>query len=137
MWGSLLVPAAYSASVSLSQVISTKIPVTVLETSVIRSAAVGVACLTYFAVSKSAPDVTKLPAWVTGLSILSGVIMFFAAVVYVTMCRKFGVIATGVTTTAFSFLFTTIAGNLMSETVPLKTYAAMVITMFAIVLQKC
>jgi hypothetical protein len=132
----LLLPAAYSAAVSVAQVISTKIPLSVVETSVVRSAAVGVACVAFLAGHESAPSVTSLAPWVTALSVLSGVIMFFAAIAYISMCRRIGVVATAVTTTAFSFLFTTAAGAAMSEHVPCKTYVAIAVVMAALVIQK-
>ena len=133
----VLVPVLYSAAVSVSQVISTKIPITVIDTNVIRSSAVGAGCILFLMTSKSAPSVFNLPLWVTALSVLSGVIMFFAAVTYVCMLRQYGVIATGMMTTAFGFIFATIAGNLMKEKVAAKTYVAMILTCFAIVLHKC
>lgn len=118
-------PALYSAAVSTSQVISTRIPLTVLGTSAIRSAAVGVACAAFLATSSAAPSLGDTPPWVVALSVLSGVIMFFAAIAYISMCRDIGVVATSVSTTAFSFAFTAIAGAAMGETVGLKTLAAM------------
>lgn len=120
-----LKPALYSAAVSTSQVISTRIPLTVLGTSAIRSAAVGLACAAFLATSPAAPSVMETPPWVVFLSVLSGVIMFFAAVAYISMCRDIGVVATSVTTTAFSFVFTAIAGAAMGETVGLKTLLGM------------
>lgn len=129
-------PAAYSAAVATSQVISTKIPLTVAGTNVIRSAAVGIACIAYLAMSPVAPVLTKTPGWVLSLSIASGVIMFFASIAYISMCREIGVVATSVATTAFSFFFTALAGFAMGEAVTLKTVAAMGIITTGIALHK-
>ena len=121
----MLYPAAYSASVALSQVISTKIPLSVVDTSVIRTAAVGIGCMLYLC---SGSIATPTPG-VVALSVLSGIIMFAAAAAYITMCRCYGVVSTGLMTTAFSFLFSTMGGAYLGETVPLKTYAAMLTVM--------
>ena len=128
--------AIYSLAVTASQVISTRIPLTVLQTNVIRTAAVGLVCASVLTFAKEAPNVLEIPHWVTALSVLSGVVVFFAAVAYTTMCRKFGVVATAITTTAFGFLFTTIAGIVMGEKVRAKTYVAMAAVLLAIVIEK-
>ena len=124
LWA-LAKPAAYSAAVSASQVISTRIPLTVMGTSTVRSAAVGLACAAFLALPGSTPSLVATPPWVLALSVASGVIMFFAAAVYISMCRDLGVVATSVSTTAFSFAFTAIAGAAMGEAVTLKTVGAM------------
>jgi len=126
----MIQPAAFSAAMAMSQVISARIPLSVVDTSVIRSAAIGIACLAYLGTGRVA-----MPSFgVTLLSVLTGVIVFFAAAAYIAMCRQHGVVSTGLMTTAFSFLFSAAGGAYLGETVPLKTYAAMLTVLAGIVL---
>jgi len=132
----LLTPAAFSAAVATSQVISTKIPLTVLGTNALRTAVLGVACAAWLFLSKDAPSLGALPAWVPALSVTSGALMFGATLVYISMCRDIGVVATSVSTTAFSFVFTAMAGLWMGEVLTWRTFASMAAIVAAIVIHK-
>ncbi len=127
-------PALYSAAVATSQVISTKIPLTVVATNVVRTSALGAVCIALLA-SGHGPDLSGTPAWVLALSAASGAIMFCATVAYISMCRELGVVTTSVYTTAFSFFFTAVAGAAMGERVTARTAAGMAAMVAGLALQ--
>lgn len=133
----ILVSALYSAAVSGSQVISKTIPLTVADTNVIRTSVVGAACIAYLVAAPGAPVISEIPAWVTGLSVLSGVIMFGAAITYIALLRRYGIVSASINTTGFSFVFAAVAGAALGEPVTARSLVAMAVVMSGIILNKC
>lgn len=119
----LLEPLLFSAAITASQTISKTISLSVLDTSVMRFASIGTACAVYLMLSPS-----KITASYTTimLSIFTGFILFSASALYIHLVRTNGIVATCLTTTAFSFVFTLLAGYLfLKESITLKTMISM------------
>lgn len=128
----MIEPLLFSAAITASQTISKSIPLSVIDTSILRFASVGSACALYLFLTPG-----KITASYTTifLSILTGLILFSASALYIHLVRTNGIMSTCITTTSFSFIFTVIVGCvLFKERVTPKTAFAMAVVASGITL---